>query len=195
MIEEKTELEHRATPGVSGHEGESLDALHSLWNGSLTGKREQQIYTPELLLAPIRQVWPEGIAFDPCDGPDSIVGAANVAGPGCELANGLEVEWGERTYCNPPYADLKAWLAHAEKFNEVMVLGPVRTHRPWFRRAAFESCDAVAWLPTIKFLGYKQSFPAPLCLLYWGDRRRKFIGAFERIGASITTVDQPRRAA
>lgn len=50
--------------------------------------------------------------------------------------NGLEVEWGKRTFCNPPYSDLRDWMrkAYAEhlKGKTVVMLIPSRT-------------DTIAW--------------------------------------------------
>ena len=44
----------------------------------------------------------------------------------------------------------------------------LRNHRPWFRTAWLEA-DCVIALNSLKFRGYDQAFPAPLCLMYWGE--------------------------
>jgi hypothetical protein len=88
------------------------------------------------------------------------------------MQDGLSVPWVPRKYVNPPYKHLKEWLAKAvaeahSGVPEILVLAPVRTHRPWFRIAWLHS-DCVIALNSLKFLGYDQAFPAPLCLMYWG---------------------------
>ena len=142
-------------------------ALKSLVDGSRTGTREQRVHTPARVMAALAGVWPEGIAFDPCGSPDSIVGAADQAYP--EIGrDGLSEPWPERTYFNPPFDDLKPWLAKYCAAREVVGLVPVRTHRVWFRRA-ISSSTSVHFLDPLKFVGHAAAFPAPLCLLYRGD--------------------------
>lgn len=56
----------------------------------------------------------------------------------------------------------------------------VRTHRKWFRRAMARPNDVI-WLDaSFKFVGYDQSSPAPLCILYRGDR--DVAAAFKNLG-------------
>lgn len=153
------------------------------------GDRKQEIYTPQSVVDCLHTLWPEGIALDPCSGPESIVpaemrffvpgtvkGKRTVYEPEPGQVSGLNVRWPSRTYVNPPFRYLQQWLEKQvqEPTTEVVFLAPVRTHRAWFRRA-MRSADVVIWLDgDFKFLGYDQNFPAPLCVLYWGNR-----GAFE----------------
>ena len=140
-------------------------------------EREQVIYTPEVIRDVIRELWPYGLALDPCSGPESILEPTRAYGPHLSdpsLQDGLAVPWVPRTYVNPPYKHLKEWLAKAvaeatRGVSEILVLAPVRTHRPWFRTAWLHA-DCVIALNSLKFRGYDQAFPAPLCLMYWGDR-------------------------
>ena len=52
--------------------------------------------------------------------------------------DGLEVEWAERTFCNPPFDNLSEWVEKG--YNEfrkgklVVMLTPVRTHTTYFQR-------------------------------------------------------------
>lgn len=144
-------------------------------------EREQTIYTPKIVLDVIAEVWPEGIQLDPCSGPDSDVVSKYKYN---ETDDGLICNWFSRTYCNPPYKNLKDWLAKADTDGadgiEIIVLCPVRTHRKWFRRT-MERCTAICWMDPLKFKGYAQAFPAPLCLLYWGNRKEAFLKASRKL--------------
>lgn len=142
-------------------------ALRSLYG---YGERPQEILTPMSVLAPLLAEW-GSIELDPCACDASIVPAAmRYYGPPRD-AGGLVLPWLDRTYCNPPFKDLKAWLARAREESmrglRIAVLAPVRTHRAWFRNA-LDSATRVQWLDPVKFVGYDQAFPAPLCLLRWG---------------------------
>lgn len=166
-------------------------ALHSLYGRGNTvraltgtGARPQEILTPQPVVDALALLWPEGVALDPCGAPGSLVRAERVyyvpgepdgkrtfyVAKDGEL-DGLQEPWASRTYVNPPFEHLQAWLDKAAREpREQVILAPVRTHRKWFRRAMDRS-DAVVWLDaSFKFAGYKQSFPAPLCILYRGDR-------------------------
>jgi hypothetical protein len=142
------------------------DAVDSLYNGSLTGKREQRTHTPPGILAAVADLWPEGIALDPAGSPEGLVRAARIVIP---PENGLAIEWPERTYINPPFDDLKPWLTKFAASFEVLMLAPVRTHRKWFR-VAMDACTDLVFLNPVAFVGFAQVFPAPLCLLYRGRR-------------------------
>ncbi len=138
--------------------------------------RPQEIYTPQLVLNVIARIWPEGIACDPCSGPLSLV-IAPFKFDGITI-NGLTTPWFDFTYANPPYKTLEDWLRKAviEGFllgKEVIVLCPVRTHRVWFR-AAMLLATRICWMDPLTFIGYEQSFPAPLCLMYFGKRTQAF---------------------
>jgi hypothetical protein len=148
---------------------------------SLYGARErpQEIYTPEYLLAPLRKLWGT-IELDPCSGPDSIVGAREAWTEG-----GLDRRWRDRTYVNPPFKYLKEWLGLAlvegTLGSRVALLAPARGHRKWFRAAAHVASTVVD-LDPVKFVGYPSTFPAPLCLLYWGKDWEALERAYEDLG-------------
>ncbi len=163
-------------------------------DGFATGKkvnREQEIYTPHIIVDILNEIWPEGIALDPCSGPESIVGAKvkwqGTKMPSPTVANpdrtvwtgfGLVQPWLERTYVNPPFKDLKAWMKYAEQGKkETALLVPVRTSRKWWRQYA--QGYHIAWLNPITFLGYAGTYPVPLVLLYKGDRLESFKQAVE----------------
>lgn len=153
----------------------SRDALAGLHG--VPGPRRQEIYTPKVILDAIAKFWPDGIALDPCSGPDSIVESdARLF----ESDNGLAHPWPARTYVNPPYRYLKDWMLHADQFDEWIMLCPVRTNRTWWREVGYRSF--ICWLDPVKFVGYDQVFPAPLCLMYRGDRNAEFVICFDHLG-------------
>jgi hypothetical protein len=160
-----------------------MNALRSLFDGTKRGKRKQTVYTPQLIIDAVLEVWPH-IALDPCSGPRSIVPARRrVARP----QDGLAVRWPKYTFVNPPYDQLKAWLAHKPRHRETMLLVPVRSQRPWWRDLVFhaeaDERPAVCWLDPVTFRGYDDQFPAPLCVLYSGDRLPAFGRAFAELGS------------
>ena len=72
----------------------SENALHSLRDATRVRKRKQVVYTPQAVVDVLLTLWPEGIALDPCSGPDSIVPAARSIMP---PDDGLAIDWPERT--------------------------------------------------------------------------------------------------
>lgn len=153
----------------------AANALTSLWDGTRSGKREQEILTPIWILEALQAEWNGCIMLDPCSDAGEHVGTfERYVHP---QHDGLALPWCDRTYCNPPYGDLKAWLAKAMlesipgpckgDVTRIALLCPVRTHRPWYRQA-LDTTTAVVELASVKFHGYDQPFPAPLHLLCWG---------------------------
>lgn len=138
-------------------------------------KREQVICTPPYLLEPISRAM-GGIALDAagCMGSPASLLAERVYYEG---DNGLIKPWADRTFCNPPYADLADWLekasSEAPAGYQIAVLCPVRTKTLYWWRYA-DTADAIAWLKPVKFLGFEGTFPESCCLLYWGRRKLQF---------------------
>lgn len=152
------------------------------------GDRPQEILTPQPIVDALGRLWPEGIGLDPCAAPGSLVLAyeyyyvpRRLTADGKEDytpqpgdRDGRALPWLDRTYANPIFRDLEEWLGKAQfearRGLEIAVLAPVRTHRKWYR-AARRSATATVWLNAdVRFLGFAQSFPAPLSVLYWGTR-------------------------
>lgn len=159
-------------------------AVESLFDGAQTGKREQRIYTPIEVVRRLHTLWPEGIACDPCSGPDSLVDADLRAYPESdERPDGLAFAWPARTYINPPFDNYAAFLGRFIECHEAVLLGPVRSHRTWYRDtcrtvAAFVDCDPV------KFVGYAHGFPAPIRILYRGEQSHRFARIFGDLGSA-----------
>lgn len=179
-------------------------AKHNATVKSLTspGERPQEIYTPQYIVDAILKVWGT-VQFDPCWGPGSLVPSLTHAyvPPRYEIPavgkpklvfraaedeeDGLVVAWPDRTYVNPPFKFLKAWMAkarsEARSGAEIMLLCPVRPHRVWWRQTHVEA-SAVCYLNPVKFEGYKSTFPQPMCLMYFGAMGHLFEAAFAELG-------------
>ena len=142
--------------------------------GTRDSSRPQEIFTPLALVQPLLEVWGE-IALDPCSHPDSPVPAlkrwfgdadawdANGV-PTAWAGLGLIQSWADRTYVNPPFSELKRWIAHARTCEgRFAFLTPARFQRPWLRRFVLDN-TAVA-LNSVKFEGYDQCFPQALLVV------------------------------
>ena len=165
-------------------------ALHSLYGHSKAkcraafgarkagDVRPQDINTPPLIIQAVLAVWPEGIELDPCSNANSIVPARiNMCWPN----NGLAIDWPDFTYVNPPYKRINQWLVKAIIGAEHMLLVPVRTNRKWWCVAA-KRTTRIAWLKPFAFIGHVQSFPAAVCMMYFGTRVVEFEGTFSELG-------------
>lgn len=141
--------------------------IASLYDVSRRGRRPQTVLTPYPIIDAMQRLWPDGIALDPCAPPGnagSLVGAARWCDG--DNADGLAVDWVDRTFVNPPYDSLAEWIDKAISTNvELVMLVPVRTHRKYFQLDRF---DEVRFLPSMSFHRYVDQAPFPLCLLYRG---------------------------
>ena len=93
-----------------------------------------------------------------------------------ESVSGHTVPWLPRTFINPPFgnrgpevviADFQMFCQSFERAeHETVFLCPARVQRRWLRRAVFGHADCVTFLDAIKFVGWKEAFPAPCALAY-----------------------------
>jgi hypothetical protein len=83
--------------------------------------------------------------------------------------DGLEVEWGERNYVNPPYSQLGQWIkkAHAEasKGKLVVMLIPSRTDTRAFHEYIFGKAQILYLKGRLKFSLQGKIAPAPFSSL------------------------------
>ena len=133
--------------------------------------------TPEPISNLVRTWFGGAIALDPAatvDLRDTVAAARQLYGTvGAPDDDGLLVPWIDRTYVNPPYAQLRGWLEKAvieaghNRAPRIVVLAPVRSRSRWWRAArdVAYTCGAVVELDRITFLGYSASFPESLVLL------------------------------
>jgi hypothetical protein len=139
--------------------------------GKKVQDRPQEVYTPDWVLDAVRATF-GAIELDPCAAsvPEHQFAGVSLClelDPACD---GLALEWLDRSYVNPPFADLGMWLEKAaiegSRGHRVIVLCPFRPHRRWF----LDSCagaQIVCLHYAVKFKGHKSAFPAPLCLISW----------------------------
>lgn len=143
--------------------------MTGLNTGNREGKpaeREQEILTPKKIVDVVREVFGGHIELDPCaatdewDDPMGFVGATR-GYDGKLCGDGLKLAWADRTFVNPPYADLKAWLAktlnEAATKRRVAVLCPVRSNRTWWRvaRNRARATGAYVELDPFAFVGFE----------------------------------------
>jgi hypothetical protein len=154
----------------------ALERNQDAMTGLATGKkvvREQDILTPQVVVDFVQFLWNDAIRMDPCATEDPRNVLEHVYDRVYALGDGLSVDWADRTYVNPPYKHLKAWMKKAsEEFaktgNRIAMLAPTRGHRFWWHEYR-DTCSCVLELAPLKFIGYPGVFPAPLSLLLWGD--------------------------
>ncbi len=153
--------------------------------------RSQEIFTPLELVAPLISVW-GGIGLDPCSHPESPVPAeVKWQGTVTKLRKGVPIEWEgpgcstpwlDRTYCNPPFNELDAWVAHAacQPMVRWALLCPHRSQRKWLRR--LKRRRTVIELDSVSFEGYDQAFPQALILIVNGYQAELVGKAYEAAG-------------
>lgn len=143
--------------------------------------RPQGICTPQPIVDVVYEVWPQGIALDPCHHAESIVSADRVY-DFSKGQNGLIQPWSSRTFINPPYDDLKRWFKKGRsEFGAQIWLVPNRTNRLWFREWR-SSQSAFVELDPVKFLGYDNAAPFALILTYFGVDSDSFVAAAIGLG-------------
>jgi len=89
--------------------------------------------------------------------------------------DGLEIDWKDSNYVNPPYSNLKLWIKKSyeewNKGNTVVMLIPARTDTIAFHKYIFGSAEVRFVKGRIKFEkpdGIKpQPAPFPSCLIIW----------------------------
>lgn len=147
------------------------------------GEREQEIVTPQEFLDALELLWPGGAILDPCGSLKSL----NTAHFRYVLEageDGLALPWSDRNFTNPPYGPLQDWLEKATvewiAGHASVLLIPVRPHRTWWRRMVLR--HPVCWLDPLTFVGFDQSFPAPLCAPGFGVSLNEMRRAFSHLG-------------
>ena len=157
--------------------------MSGLSTGNRTGKpaeRKQEILTPQAIIDVCLKLWGE-IPLDPCWCEGALTKPTySFTYPAVDA---LKVDWEYKAFINPPYKDLKKWLAHGQiqKFDQVWLV-PNRTNRKWFR-AWRDGLDAYVEMDPIAFVGYDQVFPAPLMLGYKGKKAADFLAVASHLGS------------
>lgn len=97
--------------------------------------------------------------------------------------NGLEIEWKEKNFVNPPYSKIKLFIDKSieehKKGKKVILLIPARTDTKYFRKLVDYGCD-IDFITGRLHFNESNSAPFPSCLIYltgnktecdWRDRR------------------------
>lgn len=157
------------------------NALRSFFGARKNGEpRNQDINTPQFLIDAILELWPEGIACDPCANETSKVPSRLPIYPFMR-PDGIGYDWPNFTYANPPYNKLKDWLTKPVPGREHLMLAPCRPNRRWYCEA-IGTFPVTCWLKPFPFDGHTQAYPTPLGLSYWGTRIKEFNRIFSRYG-------------
>ena len=138
-------------------------------------EREQQILTPPAMVALVRAIFDGPVELDPCAAVDEwgdVLGFVDarlhhdgtLAAPLPACQSGLTQTWLDRTFVNPPYAELHAWLRKAtdeasmSDTPRVAVLCPVRSNRWWWRHARNVAWATGAYveLDPFAFVGFEK---------------------------------------
>lgn len=92
--------------------------------------------------------------------------------------NGLLQTWiNETVFCNPPYSDIKSWVAKAvyeysEHLTLTVLLLPARTDTKWFHDYLYNKpyCKIIFLKGRLKFSNSKNSAPFPSMICIIGDK-------------------------
>lgn len=90
-----------------------------------------------------------------------------------EAENGLMQSWsGNRVFCNPPYSDIKSWVAKAASERALVVmLIPARTDTRWFHEHIYKKPNVeIEFIKgRLKFGNSKNSAPFPSMLVIFDN--------------------------
>lgn len=87
--------------------------------------------------------------------------------------NGLEKPWkGEVVWCNPPYSNIKAWVAKAESERNregatVVMLVPSRTDTQWFHQYVYGKAEVRFLRGRLRFGGANNNAPFPSMIVIY----------------------------
>ena len=96
--------------------------------------------------------------------------------PACPITfDGLQVEWGQSNFVNPPYGrHIAAWItkAHAEanKGKTVVLLIPSRTDTRWWHDHIMTAHEIRYIKGRLKFQGATNPAPFPSCVVIWNQK-------------------------
>ena len=89
--------------------------------------------------------------------------------------NGLDIEWGNRNFVNPPYSQLKAWCKKAyeesKKGKLVVMLIPSRTDTIAWHEYCMKAKEIVFIKGRLKFGNSNNSAPFPSAIIVFDERK------------------------
>lgn len=99
--------------------------------------------------------------------------------------DGLEIEWGEKNFVNPPYSKIREFVDKAiiehKKNKKVVLLIPARTDTKYFRKLVDYGCEIVFITGRLHF-NNSNSAPFPSCLIYLTNRQTECDWRDRRVG-------------
>jgi hypothetical protein len=88
--------------------------------------------------------------------------------------DGLSIDWESRSFVNPPYSNLKAWIQksfdESKKGKLVVMLIPARTDTKAFHEIIFPNAEVRFLKGRLKFGDSKNNAPFPSCIVIFGGR-------------------------
>ncbi len=141
--------------------------------------------TPMNVLNKVHALFGGIIDLDPCTTALNPTGAQNIF---CPPADGLEKNWMDGTYVNPPYSQIKKWSArcatsHMLEGNEIVLLCPARTDTKWWHENVVKFATAICYVKgRLKFVGQLHGAPFPSAIVYYGKRVQVFDSIFNDLG-------------
>lgn len=164
-----------------------MSNLAPLMGSARTGAGRDDWQTPECVLERVRRVGP--IELDPCADANRPLGHANFT----VEDDGLQRFWPiGLVYVNPPYSQLRKWLAHCAARGttgaEIIALVPARTDTRAWHESATTARAVCFWRGRLRFVGALHPAPFPSAVLYWGPYGKLgvFTSAFDGAGAIYT---------
>ena len=92
------------------------------------------------------------------------------------LDNGLDIEWGNRNFVNPPYSQISKWCEkayqEASKGKTVVMLIPSRTDTRYWHDYVMKAQEIRFIKGRLKFGNSKNSAPFPSCIVVFNPKRR-----------------------
>ncbi|MCB1147358.1 MAG: hypothetical protein KDK38_11185 [Leptospiraceae bacterium] len=83
--------------------------------------------------------------------------------------DGLEAEWGQNTFCNPPYSKISQWIEKAYfeslKGKTIVLLIPSRTDTRYWHDYIMKADEIRFIKGRLKFSGLKNSAPFPSAII------------------------------
>jgi hypothetical protein len=94
-----------------------------------------------------------------------------------QLWNGLEIEWSDMNFVNPPYgSELPKWIEKGiieqKKKHYSVFLIPSRTDTKWFYKMYENATEIRFVVGRIKFVGAENSAPFPSMIVFFGPKQK-----------------------
>lgn len=139
-----------------------------MYNKGLNTSRRHDYETPDYIYTPLDKEF--GFTLDPC----CTHKTAKTKRHFTPEENGLMQSWqNEIVFMNPPYGDIKKWMAKAYtealKGSEIVCLVPSRTSTAWWHDYAMQG-EIRFIRGRIKFVDTKHNAPFPSAIIIFRDK-------------------------